>query len=80
VPDFHDGLAALDNLKPRATDKMDRNSISGQKKGKKLALGRGLDALIPGFDTKEPAAKEFFQCDIDLIRRNRHQPRRRIQV
>ncbi len=56
---------------------MDRNSISGQKKGKKLALGRGLDALIPGFDSKEPADKDFFQCDIDLIRRNRHQPRRR---
>ncbi|KPJ76365.1 MAG: chromosome partitioning protein ParB [Deltaproteobacteria bacterium SG8_13] len=56
---------------------MDRNSISGRKKGKKLALGRGLDALIPGLDSKEPAMKEFFQCDIDLIRRNRHQPRRR---
>ena len=56
---------------------MDRNSISGRKKGKKLALGRGLDALIPGLDAKEPTAKEFFQCDIDLIHRNRHQPRRR---
>ncbi len=56
---------------------MDRNSISGRKKGKKLALGRGLDALIPGIDAKEPAAREFFQCDIDLIQRNRHQPRRR---
>ena len=55
---------------------MDRDSIYGQKKGKKLALGRGLDALIPGFDKKEPAAKEFFQCDVELIRRNRHQPRR----
>ena len=55
---------------------MDRNSISGQKKGKKLALGRGLDALIPGFDSREPAAGDFFPCDIDLIRRNRHQPRR----
>ena len=57
---------------------MDRNSISEQKKkkGKKLALGRGLDALIPGFEAKKPAAGEFFQCDIDLIRRNRHQPRR----
>ena len=56
---------------------MDRNSISGRKKGKKLALGRGLDALIPGLDTKEPTAREFFQCDVDLIHRNRHQPRRR---
>jgi ParB family chromosome partitioning protein len=56
---------------------MDRNSLSGRKKGKKLALGRGLDALIPGLDSKEPPAREFFQCDIDVIRRNRHQPRRR---
>ncbi len=56
---------------------MDRNSITGRKKGKKLALGRGLDALIPGLEAKEPAAGEFFQCDIDLVRRNRHQPRRR---
>ena len=56
---------------------MDRNSISRQKKGKKLALGRGLDALIPGIESKEPTGKEFFQCEIDLIQRNRHQPRRR---
>ena len=56
---------------------MDKNSLSGRKKGKKLALGRGLDALIPGLDTQKPEAREYFQCDIDLIQRNRHQPRRR---
>ena len=40
-------------------------------------MGRGLDALIPGLDSQKPADNDFFECDIDLIRRNRHQPRRR---
>jgi ParB family transcriptional regulator, chromosome partitioning protein len=50
---------------------------SGSKKTKKIALGRGLDALIPGFDTVEDRSKEYFQCDIELIRPNRFQPRLR---
>jgi len=46
-------------------------------KRKKLALGRGLEALIP--DTApgtEPAPGEYFLCDIQLIQPNRFQPRR----
>ncbi len=45
---------------------------------KKQALGRGLDSLIP--TSKKAAAgedRDFFLCDIDLIRPNRYQPRRR---
>lgn len=41
-----------------------------------MALGRGLDALIPDIDGFEDQAREFFQCDIEAIRPNRYQPRR----
>jgi ParB family chromosome partitioning protein len=50
---------------------------TGSKKTKKIALGRGLDALIPGIDTVEDRSKEYFQCEIELIRPNRFQPRLR---
>lgn len=46
-------------------------------KRKKLALGRGLEALIPDADPAGDAAPgEYFLCDIQLIRPNRFQPRR----
>lgn len=48
---------------------------AGSKKRKKMALGRGLDALIPGIEAIEESASEYFQCDVDLIRPNRYQPR-----
>lgn len=44
-------------------------------KRKKLALGKGLGALIPEVDTGKEGQKDFFFCDIDLIRPNRFQPR-----
>ncbi len=47
------------------------------KKQKKIALGRGLDALIPDFRGVEDEPKTYFQCDIDRIRPNRFQPRLR---
>ncbi|MCP4748364.1 MAG: ParB/RepB/Spo0J family partition protein [Desulfobacteraceae bacterium] len=51
------------------------------KKRKKLALGKGLGALIPDIDsaggiTQGKSGKDFFECDIDLIHSNRYQPRR----
>jgi ParB family transcriptional regulator, chromosome partitioning protein len=56
---------------------------TGAKKKRKMALGRGLDALIPDLASVEgisgePAAarKDYFFCAIDLIRPNRYQPRR----
>jgi ParB family chromosome partitioning protein len=52
----------------------------GVKKRKKLALGRGLGALIPetgslGTDETGPPSKNFFDCDVELIQSNRFQPR-----
>ncbi len=50
------------------------------KKRKKTGLGRGLNALIPDFDTEEtpptPPA-DYYLCDVTLIRPNRYQPRMR---
>ncbi|WDN87231.1 hypothetical protein BuS5_00199 [Desulfosarcina sp. BuS5] len=40
-----------------------------------MALGRGLDSLIPEFDNIENQAKEYITCAIDLVRPNRYQPR-----
>jgi ParB family chromosome partitioning protein len=45
------------------------------KKRKKMALGKGLGALIPDLEIMEDSIREYFQCDIDLIRPNRYQPR-----
>jgi ParB family chromosome partitioning protein len=47
-------------------------------KRKKLALGRGLEALIPdAAPGTEAAPGDYFLCDIQLIQPNRFQPRRR---
>ncbi len=47
------------------------------KKTKKIALGRGLDSLLPDIEHIESVSKEYFQCDIERIRPNRYQPRMR---
>jgi ParB family chromosome partitioning protein len=49
----------------------------GTKSGtrKKMALGKGLGALIPEVETGKDEQKDFFFCDIDLLRPNRFQPR-----
>jgi ParB family chromosome partitioning protein len=44
-------------------------------KGKKLALGKGLSALIPEVAANKKDQQDYFHCDIDLIRPNRFQPR-----
>jgi ParB family chromosome partitioning protein len=44
-------------------------------KGKKLALGKGLSALIPEVAADKKDQQDYFYCDIDLIRPNRFQPR-----
>jgi ParB family chromosome partitioning protein len=46
-------------------------------KRKKLALGRGLGALIPETEADSNSSADYFFCGIDLIRPNRFQPRRR---
>ena len=48
----------------------------GQKK-RKIALGRGLDALIPTSESIQETGEDYFQCDIALIRPNPYQPRSR---
>ena len=55
-----------------------KGTTTPAKKRKKLALGKGLGALIPEM---EPAgghrSADYFQCPIDQIRPNRYQPRLR---
>ena len=50
-------------------------SVSGSTKRKKQALGRGLSALIPEIEKSQEPSKDFFYCEIELIRPNRYQPR-----
>ncbi len=52
-----------------------KNAQSGTKKTRKLALGRGLDALLPDIAPADDMAREYFSCDIESIRPNRFQPR-----
>ncbi|MBU1571056.1 MAG: ParB/RepB/Spo0J family partition protein [Proteobacteria bacterium] len=52
---------------------MDKNS--GSKIRKKIALGKGLGALIPGIDSGEKESEKHIICDIGLIRPNQYQPR-----
>jgi ParB family chromosome partitioning protein len=56
---------------------METKSGPNSRKRKKIALGRGLDALIPDIGSTDDGQREYFQCDIDLIRPNRYQPRHR---
>ena len=45
------------------------------RKLKKMALGRGLEALLPGIESVDNRPSEYIMCDIELIRSNRYQPR-----
>jgi len=54
-----------------------KKAKSGSKKTRKLALGRGLDALLPDIEPMEDMSREYFACDIGLIQPNRYQPRLR---
>jgi len=57
--------------------KTKKNADQVPVKRKKMALGKGLAALIPDIETEHKNKKDFFFCDIHLIRPNRFQPRRR---
>jgi ParB family chromosome partitioning protein len=48
---------------------------SGPIRRKKVALGKGLGALIPEIEEADERPRDFFYCDIELIRPNRFQPR-----
>lgn len=60
-----------------------RSTGSAVKKKRKKALGKGLDALIPDLGSMEALSgassaekKDYFHCEVDMIRPNRYQPRR----
>ena len=55
--------------------KIDKTPGSNPKKRKKLALGKGLDALIPDIESVEDRPRDYFFCETDLITPNRYQPR-----
>ena len=55
--------------------KMKNGPSSSTAKRKKVALGRGLGALIPELETEQEKQKDYFYCDVDLIRPNQFQPR-----
>lgn len=64
-----------------ALDDMKKSSKKPVSKRKKMALGRGLDSLIPDMDGFEAsgtksAPKAYFLCDTEIITPNRYQPRR----
>jgi ParB family chromosome partitioning protein len=48
---------------------------AGGRRFKKMALGKGLGALLPGIESLDNGPSEYIMCDLDLIRPNRHQPR-----
>jgi len=56
---------------------LSKKTASAPKKKRKLALGRGLEALIPTAPIKsgEDRNRNFIECAIDLVRPNRYQPR-----
>ncbi len=56
---------------------MDKKSGLNLRKPKKIALGKGLDALIPGIESVDGKSHEYFLCDINMIKSNRYQPRQR---
>ena len=61
----------------KKTNKTMKNPSTG--KQRKVALGKGLDALLPEMLPLNESNKDYFQCDIDLIRPNRYQPRRQFK-
>ncbi len=58
-------------------DKIEKDKGLPAKRRKKIALGRGLEALIPDIESFSPDAKEYLECDIQTIYPNRYQPRKR---
>jgi len=50
-----------------------------KKKRKKLALGKGLGALIPDISAAGDMEDDYFYCQINRIRPNRYQPRKKFK-
>ena len=62
-------------MSPTQKSAVGKTSGSSLKKRKKLALGKGLDALIPDIESVEDRPRDYFFCETDLISPNRYQPR-----
>ncbi|MBL0715644.1 MAG: ParB/RepB/Spo0J family partition protein [Desulfosarcina sp.] len=61
----------------RKTVKTKSTPAAGGRKPRKMALGRGLDALLPGGASgTDDDHRPYRSCPIDIIRPNRYQPRR----
>lgn len=61
--------------KQKKTTKSSSAAAKAPAKRKKMALGKGLGALIPGIETEETVQADYRDCDVDSIRPNRYQPR-----
>ena len=59
---------------------MTRKTIASNEKNsrkrKKMALGKGLEALIPGGSDISDDTRDYLLCDVTIIKPNRYQPRR----
>jgi ParB family chromosome partitioning protein len=62
-------------MSPTQKSAVGKTSGSNPKKRKKLALGKGLDALIPNIESDADRPRDYFFCETDLISPNRYQPR-----
>ena len=60
----------------QATKSTQKDTPSAPKR-KKLVLGKGLGALIPEAESTGSRQADFFDCPVDQIAPNRHQPRLR---
>ena len=60
---------------------MTRKSMTSRekptRKRKKMALGKGLEALIPGGGATREEHRDFLLCEVATIKPNRYQPRQR---
>ena len=56
--------------------KIAKTKATGARKPRKMALGRGLDALLPSAKPEATPVAPDRTCDVDVIRPNRYQPRR----
>jgi ParB family chromosome partitioning protein len=68
---------STDGMQP---EKSKTGNRPASKTSKRLVLGRGLDALIPAENLQEKVPAGYYECDIDLIRPNRFQPRSRFDT
>ena len=61
-------------------DKITKNTGPKSVKRKKMALGKGLEALIPGgLSAPSDDARDYLLCDVAIIKPNRYQPRLRFE-